>query len=654
LKYAALVVLGVLGCSAHSTAPADAARPAAVAAAGPTLAIYMPGANLEDSALVRGSWQPDEEVFLPKGQRSRWGAASDDLRELVAAAGALRVAEAQRPSVWVAFGGARKVGWHGVRYADLRCLTLDAADELFGDAGCYAFTDEQADMSQPATLSRFLGFVKTRLGAGPNVLVLWGQGGAHEGMFYDTVHQELPFMRLPQLREAFTTAGARFDVLGFDAGMMANLEALEVVRPFATLLVASPDRAPSHGWDYRALLGRLAAGAAAPALARGIADDFMTGHSLGRDAAGKSLEVNHASTRAKSIAVFDAAKLAVVGERLDALATAAVKIRPRLTASFLLAAPIGRDRQSDTVEAVDLAGVARVTAAVTFALASPANALARSIDAAVIYARSDHTAPSGGRLSVFSPIAEKLWRATYQEGAFLSPAWRDYLAHEETADQADARPPAIKARGRRAVVTDDHRVARVEVLRIESTGKDLWRVWQSSEATLEAAAPDLRSQTVSFGAWDGQALWLGNGPGGAQIPVPTHVEGKLAGGHLLLSAAALVRDARRKTDGEDATLYVELAGDTVADAWIAPLELDTEGRVLFSREQYRLDAGLSVAFYALGRQDPTLPPGFTHGDFFDLTAPPVWKRAPLGKKKVTSLLAAVDGHHHWTFVPVKP
>jgi hypothetical protein len=645
----ALFVLA-LGCRAKVPTPAPAPV-AAAAARGPTLAVYMPGGNIEDSVLVRGSWAPDEEKFLPPGQASRWGAGSDDLREL--AEGLKARAPGERPAVWVAFGGARKAGWRGIRYADGACLVADSADEIFGNTPCAAFSDEKADLSQPETLAHFLEFVKARLGPGPNVLVLWGQGGAHEGLLYDTGHQEMPFMRLPQLRQALGEAGARFDVLGMDAGLMASLEVLEVVRPFAKWVVASPGRVPGHGWDYRRLLGKLAEkDAGGQAVARAAADGFMDGESLTLDAQGARQTVRHAQSRGKAISVVDTGKVEAVLKRLDELVGADKRAWPRLTTAFFWAPPAARDRKSETTESVDLAGAARVAKALVTNLAGRAEALVRAIDQAVPYSRHDPQVPWDTKLTVFSPATDRLWRLGYQQAGLLSPGWRAFLAHELGRADSDHKPPVVKWRRGAYDVSDDRRLAQVSLVRAEPTGPGRWRAVQSSEPTMLTALEEGRAQTGRVAPWDGKVLWLCNGDCAGAVSVPTHPEATLANGHLLLSAPALVRDPGRRTDGEDVTLFVELAKDEVVDAWIAPLERDTESRVLFSREQYPLEAGLSIAFLALERDDAEQP-HFKPGPFLDLTHPPRWRRAPPGRP-VTTWMMASDASHNVTWLALKP
>jgi len=220
--------------------------------------------------------------------------------------------------------------------------------------------------------------------------------------------------------------------------------------------------------------------------------------------------------------------------------------------------------------------------------------------------------------------------------------------------RADQKPPVVKP-GRRGLcaIADDRRLAQLLVLRVESQQPGLWRAVQSGEPAMLTATEEGHSQTVKVSAWDGRVLWLCSGSCDPGMAVPTHLEGTLASGHRLLTAPVLVRDSARKTDGEAATLFVELDGSTVVDHWIAPIELDTEDRVLFSREQYQLRPGLGVAFYALEQDDPKLPARFKAGPFLELTRPLRWQLAPLGRR-TTTLVSATDANHNATYRAITP
>jgi hypothetical protein len=393
--------------------------------------------------------------------------------------------------------------------------------------------------------------------------------------------------------------------------------------------------------------------AGAEAVARAAADGFMDGESLTLDPSGARRPVAHKSSRAKAVSVIDTSKIQLVSKRLDELVGADKRAWPRLTTAFFWAPPAARERRSETTESVDLAGAARVTRALVTNLAPRAEALARAIGQAVPYSRHDPQFPWDTKLTIFSPATDRLWRLGYDQAGLLSPGWRAFLANELARTGSDRKAPVVKFRKGSYDVSDDRRLAQVFLVRAEPTGPGRWRALQSSEPTMLTALEEGRSQTGRVAPWDGKLLSLCNGDCAGAITVPTHPEATLGNGHLLLSAPALVRDPARKTDGEDVTLFVELAKDEVVDAWIAPLERDTESRVLFSREQYPVREGLSIAFFALERDDPQQQPSFKPGPFLDLTHPPRWRRAQAGRG-VTTMLVAVDPSHNATYLPIKP
>ena len=70
--------------------------------------------------------------------------------------------------------------------------------------------------------------------------------------------------------------GGRFDLIGFDACVMSNLEVAKILAPVAHYLVASEEIEPSEGWDYAAFLGKLTRTPTmdAPTLGRTIVDTY--------------------------------------------------------------------------------------------------------------------------------------------------------------------------------------------------------------------------------------------------------------------------------------------------------------------------------------------------------------------------------------------
>jgi hypothetical protein len=66
-------------------------------------------------------------------------------------------------------------------------------------------------------------------------------------------HEYLNFKQiLSALRTALDSAGiAKFDFLGFDACLMASMEMVAMLEPYANIYIASEDLEPGHGWNYQ-------------------------------------------------------------------------------------------------------------------------------------------------------------------------------------------------------------------------------------------------------------------------------------------------------------------------------------------------------------------------------------------------------------------
>ncbi|WP_423367992.1 clostripain-related cysteine peptidase [Burkholderia sp. LMG 32019] len=127
----------------------------------------------------------------------------------------------------------------------------------------------QQDMAASATLSDFLEWGIRQYPAKRVAVILGDHGGGPNGGFgYRTTTkaeddaQERPHLSLRDMTQAFQRAtaatGKRFDLVGFDACLMASVEVAAAFRPYADYLVASEDL-EFGGWDYASVFGGLAA-----------------------------------------------------------------------------------------------------------------------------------------------------------------------------------------------------------------------------------------------------------------------------------------------------------------------------------------------------------------------------------------------------------
>jgi len=82
------------------------------------------------------------------------------------------------------------------------------------------------------------------------MLILWDHGGGSvSGYGYDQ-HYPSNTMRLDEIAVALKNGGCVFDLIGFDACLMATLETAIVLEPYADYMIASEEVEPGIGWYY--------------------------------------------------------------------------------------------------------------------------------------------------------------------------------------------------------------------------------------------------------------------------------------------------------------------------------------------------------------------------------------------------------------------
>jgi hypothetical protein len=124
----------------------------------------------------------------------------------------------------------------------------DALEEL-ADLG-------EIDMADPAELTAFIEFAVTSFPADHYALTISDHGGGWTGIGPDDSSGQV--MDLAELEvgiaDGLAAAGIeRFDLLGFDACLMATYEVASTLAPYADYLLASEELEPGHGWNYAAL-----------------------------------------------------------------------------------------------------------------------------------------------------------------------------------------------------------------------------------------------------------------------------------------------------------------------------------------------------------------------------------------------------------------
>lgn len=116
-------------------------------------------------------------------------------------------------------------------------------------------TIENADMGKAETLSGFLTWGQEHYSTKNSMLVLWDHGaGATKGVCYDE-NYSYDSLTLKELKEALENAKLKnkFQIICFDACLMASIETAYYVYDYARYMIASEEIEPAGGWDYKAL-----------------------------------------------------------------------------------------------------------------------------------------------------------------------------------------------------------------------------------------------------------------------------------------------------------------------------------------------------------------------------------------------------------------
>ena len=257
-------------------------------------------------------------------------------------------------------------------------------------------------MVDPDTLSDFIQFSAREFPADRYMLILWDHGGGSLTAFgYDELFPG-DSMSLDEIDSALKKGGVKFDIIGFDACLMATLETALVAGQYGDYLLASEAVEPGTGWYYTNWLSALSADPAMDSLDLGkaIIDDYvkMSGNSQTTLSLADLAELNGTVPAAFSAFSASTSQL-IAGDGFNTVATARSGSRDFSTSS--------------KINQIDLIHFAEN-------LATPESTnLANTLRAAVKYNRNSGNISHANGLSIYFP---------YQSLSKVSSAIKTYDA----------------------------------------------------------------------------------------------------------------------------------------------------------------------------------------------------------------------------------
>ena len=150
----------------------------------------------------------------------------------------------------------------------------------------------QLDCTKSKTLSDFIDFGKKNYPADRYMLIFWDHGGGPVyGFGYDEWQNETSSLTLDEIQEALrANSDIKFDIIGMDCCIMANLETCYVLAPFCKYAVLSEDFESELGWSYTEWMKLLEEnpGISTPLLGKKIIDGMIDANENDDDAGGSS------------------------------------------------------------------------------------------------------------------------------------------------------------------------------------------------------------------------------------------------------------------------------------------------------------------------------------------------------------------------------
>ena len=142
----------------------------------------------------------------------------------------------------------------------------------------------KVSMTNPKTLTDFIEYSADNFPANRYVLILWDHGGGSEAGFgYDENYPNSGSLSPDLLAKALGDVNVKgnnikYDFIGFDACLMANVETAIALEPYADYLVASEETEPGEGWFHTNWINMLENNTSTPTLDIGktIIDDYIS------------------------------------------------------------------------------------------------------------------------------------------------------------------------------------------------------------------------------------------------------------------------------------------------------------------------------------------------------------------------------------------
>ena len=305
------------------------------------------------------------------------------------------------------------------------------------------------NMGDPDTLSGFLTYAATEFPAKKYAVVLWDDGSGANGFGSDSISHD--YLTLNEINDAFShardTGGPeKFELVGFDACLMASIEVLSSLDEFGVAMVASEELEPGWGWDYSAVVRSLQdnPGQTGIELGKNIADSYI------KHIDSKTKDFEEYNTQdALTISVIDLSKIPALESAVEGLSDTFYKEMDDQGAAKNFARAIGQTERfgigSDFSSShVDLFHLSSNIGQQFRTLQTPASDVMQLVDEAVVYRINGVLHQDSRGISMFMPetleVSEMSTSSGLQKWERIITKYNSLLGTDVAAPVLDYEP----------------------------------------------------------------------------------------------------------------------------------------------------------------------------------------------------------------------
>ena len=395
-------------------------------------------------------------------------AGTNDFNEIVEGYNALSDEQKSKLDIVVAFGGANKEGWKGMKIATIAQIIEDSQDGVYGNSSNYEYVANEANMGHKDSLKLFLSYVKNNYNNHTEKFAdMWDHGngsvfllGSDDNYGGNTGNEKLSTLKNADFESVLKEIDMKFDLFGFDACLNASMEVAKSIAPYATYMVASQETEPGHGWNYTHLITNYAKSASFETLGQELVDSFVKTENHYAIENGEKYYFNAQSSDGKTLSLANLTKFDALLAKINELGNELVKIKEDENLKNATIEAITNARGYNT-DKEDKSKKAQIDLK-HFALLlknSLANAnqtdhkvytltdeVIKAVDEYVLYSKDDGTRSNSAGVALFSLNDNGnmfSWLDHYKESAVASNEWFNAVSTYQNLGNADTQKPEV-------------------------------------------------------------------------------------------------------------------------------------------------------------------------------------------------------------------